>query len=424
VGFSYDDSINDSKAIVFTAKCVVLCTGPATFKAPGFPAWGQTGDGDALAYRVGASISGKEFSDTHMTFAKHPADVWGGWGVSEGKFIGGAGHAGRRNPFMLDLSRFFQAADGITDTIGTGGPPGSYGSPGGPLDPRAAPIGMEPPGGPGGPDGHEGEAPPDWKMDFNALGTRMVGGATNGMAPHKAEGVFCSDYTGAADGVTGLFAAGDALSSMLLGTTYNMGGTAYLGSCQQGDHVAGFAASYVKDSPPPLVSRGSIDRSVAAVWTARKRKQGYTPQWVSRVLRNTMMPYYVLYVKSPDRMQAALSVIQYLRRHCVPGLIAANGHDLREAHEVSNMLLNAEMKLQAGLFRTESRGTHYREDYPARNDAQWLAWIKIRDQNGKMELTKHPIPQEWRPDSAIPYRARYPTEFPGEEVFRIKNGIS
>ena len=42
--------------------------------------------------------------------------------------------------------------------------------------------------------------------------------------------------------------------------------------------------------------------------------------------------------------------------------------ELRLAHETENMLLNAEMKLRASLSRTESRGTHYREDYPARDD--------------------------------------------------------
>lgn len=36
--------------------------------------------------------------------------------------------------------------------------------------------------------------------------------------------------------------------------------------------------------------------------------------------------------------------------------------------QTNNMLLNAEMKLRALLFRTESRGTHYWEDNPARDD--------------------------------------------------------
>jgi len=56
------------------------------------------------------------------------------------------------------------------------------------------------------------------------------------------------------------------------------------------------------------------------------------------------------------------------------------------------MVLNAEMKLRASLMRTKSRGSHYRDDYPKRNDSDWLAWIKIRQNDkGRMKLVKHPV---------------------------------
>lgn len=419
VGFSYDDSLAGSKAVVLASRVVVLCTGPSSFKGPGFPSWGQTGDGDALAYGAGASISGKEFSDTHMTFARYPADVWSGWGPSLARFAGGEGRPARENPFMLDLKRFFQAAEGITDTIGTGGPPGSYGSPGGPPDPRAPGAPPPPPPG-GGPLG-----PPDrFELDLRKLGPRMVGGATNGMAPHKAEGVFCADDTGAAEGVAGLYAAGDALSSMLLGSTYSMGGTSYLGSCQQGDHVTRHAVGYARQKASAKVAEAEIARALNELWAPRRRPRGFSPQWVSSVLRNAMMPYYVIYIKSGERMQAALTVVDYLRKNCMPRISARNGHDLRLAHEVANMLLNAEMKLRAGLFRTESRGTHFREDFPARDDAQWLAWVKIREEGGRMTLARHAVPDAWHPDSAVAYRDRYPTVFPGEDAFRAATGAA
>ena len=87
------------------------------------------------------------------------------------------------------------------------------------------------------------------------------------------------------------------------------------------------------------------------------------------------------------------------------------------------MLLNAEMKIRAGVFRTESRGTHFREDYPARNDKEWLVWVKIKDENGEMVCTKHPIPEEWAPDPRMSYRERYPIPFPGEDEYIRKHGI-
>ena len=71
-------------------------------------------------------------------------------------------------------------------------------------------------------------------------------------------------------------------------------------------------------------------------------------------------------MKRGDRLQTALDTVEYLRDHMVPKLYARDDHELRLAHETRNMVTNAEMKLRASLFRTESRGTHYREDHPGR----------------------------------------------------------
>ncbi len=70
-------------------------------------------------------------------------------------------------------------------------------------------------------------------------------------------------------------------------------------------------------------------------------------------------------------------------------MVASDAHELRLVHETRNMLLNAEMKLRASLYRTESRGNHYREDYPDQDDNEWLAWVVIeKDSNGDMSLSK------------------------------------
>ena len=85
------------------------------------------------------------------------------------------------------------------------------------------------------------------------------------------------------------------------------------------------------------------------------------------------------------------------------------------------MLLNAEMKLRAGIYRTESRGTHYREDFPARNDKEWFCWVLLRNEQGKMMPSKHQLPDEWAPPASMAYRDSYPLEFPGENAFLQAN---
>ena len=39
-------------------------------------------------------------------------------------------------------------------------------------------------------------------------------------------------------------------------------------------------------------------------------------------------------------------------------LYAGDQHELRMVHETKNMTLNAEMRLRASLYRTETRGRH------------------------------------------------------------------
>jgi len=46
--------------------------------------------------------------------------------------------------------------------------------------------------------------------------------------------------------------------------------------------------------------------------------------------------------------------------------------ELVEAFETGCLLDVAEATVASALHRTESRGTHFREDYPERDDARWL----------------------------------------------------
>ena len=102
-----------------------------------------------------------------------------------------------------------------------------------------------------------------------------------------------------------------------------------------------------------------------------------------------MIPNFILYVKKGNLLEAALAYIEELRDHHMPLLRAADMHELRLAHECSNMILSAEMKLRASLMRTESRCSHYRLDYPEVDDENWRAWINIhKASDGSMKLEK------------------------------------
>jgi succinate dehydrogenase / fumarate reductase, flavoprotein subunit len=95
--------------------------------------------------------------------------------------------------------------------------------------------------------------------------------------------------------------------------------------------------------------------------------------------------------RSKNRLEEALAKLEDLQQK-LQDLCAKDGHGLGKCHEVKNMALCAEMTLRAALARTESRGTHFREDYPNRDDRNWLKWIILKQKQGRMAVLTEPVP--------------------------------
>ncbi len=377
----------EDQMIVIKAKATILAAGAGSFKPAGFPISSLTADGDAMAYRAGARITGKEFPDAHFTRAKNPA---------HGKF----------EDLMKPFPRFFPR-----NSV----PPGrmlEYNALGEDLGWNGITLGREL-------EVHQGKAPLYIRLPPYLNKVRIVGGASAGLAVHKAEGIWPVDTDCGTD-LPGLFAAGDALGSMQCGARYPGFGHSFAGSAVQGVRAGQSATAFARQADITVKIDEQLDHLVETICAPRKRSGGFTPAWVTQLLQNTMIPYFVLYVKEEKRLKAALTNVEFYRDHLVPKLKARDAHELRLVHETRNMVLNAEMKLRASLFRTESRGNHFSEDCPARNDEQWLAWITMREDEGGMLLEKQNIPDDWKPDQAVDYQDRYPLRFPGEMEYLSK----
>ena len=79
-----------------------------------------------------------------------------------------------------------------------------------------------------------------------------------------------------------------------------------------------------------------------------------------------------------------------IRAESLPRMAIEAPPDLVRALELQNLLVVGEMVARAALLRTESRGGHYREDYPDRDDAHWLRAIEVRREGTEMRLESLP----------------------------------
>ena len=62
-----------------------------------------------------------------------------------------------------------------------------------------------------------------------------------------------------------------------------------------------------------------------------------------------------------------------------------------EALELENVVQVLEISARSSLMRTESRGVHYRSDYPYTDNDNWLNEIVVKKVDGKMDITIRPI---------------------------------
>ncbi len=124
------------------------------------------------------------------------------------------------------------------------------------------------------------------------------------------------------------------------------------------------------------------------------RTQGIAPSHVKKQIQKLMWDHVGL-VRSGDKMEETLRKFTELRQAVMPQLkITASSRVVNrswmEAMELQNMLDIAQAMVTASLMRKETRGAHYRTDYPE-TDEQWTANILVKLDGHKMIARKSPL---------------------------------
>jgi len=94
-------------------------------------------------------------------------------------------------------------------------------------------------------------------------------------------------------------------------------------------------------------------------------------------------------------LKEAIEVISRMKEQDLPRLAIPRIREFNlqwlEALEIPKMLDLSEMVVKAALLREETRGHHFRSDFPERNDETWLKHIIIRKERGEMKLWTKPV---------------------------------
>jgi succinate dehydrogenase / fumarate reductase flavoprotein subunit len=125
---------------------------------------------------------------------------------------------------------------------------------------------------------------------------------------------------------------------------------------------------------PPLPQQA--ESIVADKITCLLESKGAERVPVLREVMQRLMTEQASVFRHGERLETALAQIRQLRKRCLNVSLTNKSsvfnYELQEALELGNMLQTAEAIVFSASIRKESRGAHFRNDYPQRNDTDWL----------------------------------------------------
>jgi succinate dehydrogenase/fumarate reductase flavoprotein subunit len=187
----------------------------------------------------------------------------------------------------------------------------------------------------------------------------------------------------------------------------------HIGLCVGNGWIAGKSAiEDLERLPQPKLDTGEISALYAETKAPLKSTAEAESDRILRDLQAVMFAYDVGILKRADRLQQSFDRIGGLAEE-FKNIAAPHTHELVRLKETEAMLLAAQFILGASLYRTESRLSHFREDYDARDDANWLVWVDVNESGNGPAFSKTPVPT---PYCSVTLPRRKPSRLAGRQT--------
>ena len=415
--FAYDRERGRFK--IFCAKAIILATGGIgrAFKITS-NSWEYTGDGHALAYHAGAELMDMEFVQFHPTGMIWPPSVKGIL-VTEGvRGEGGILLNKKGERFMFnDIPELYknQTADNeeegwkyVTGDKNAKRPPELL-----TRDHVARCIIREIKEGRGSPHGgvfldiawikkkiskseeHIKKKLPGMYHQFKKLADIDITKEPMEIGPttHYSMGGVRVDADTQMSNVPGLFAAGECAAG--LHGANRLGGNSLSDLLVFGKRAGEYAAKFAKENSAGKIDDAKIDEAAKKALKPFETENGDNPFDIQASLQDMMQQLVGIVRNEAELLRAKEHLVLMWRR---ANNISVTGNrefnpGWHTALDLENLLTVSEAVTIAAIERKESRGAHFREDYPAKDAESGKFNLVIKKgSNGEMSMRKEPIP--------------------------------
>jgi len=405
---------------VFKAKAVVLATGGIgrAYRVTS-NSWEGTGDGHALAYRAGAELIDMEFVQFHPTGMIWPPSVQGIL-VTEGvRGEGGVLRNSQNHRFMFDdIPENYRNQTADNPEEGWRYTQGDRNARRPPelltRDHVARCIVREIKEGRGSPHGgvfldiawikeklpnaeeHIRKKLPSMYHQFKELANIDITKEPMEIGPttHYVMGGIRVDSDTQMSTLPGLFAAGECAAG--INGANRLGGNSLSDLLVFGKRAGEYAADFAKKNGAPRIDENQVETAVKHSLAPFDRgTPAENPFRIQQDLQ-VMMQDLVGIVRLESEMVRALSELDALKRRADQA--GVTGH--REYHtgwhtaqDLDNLLVVSEAIARSAIERKESRGGHFRQDFPKKEEAFSTFNFAVRaGSDGSMQVSRVPIP--------------------------------
>jgi len=253
---------------------------------------------------------------------------------------------------------------------------------------------------------------------------------------HYTMGGVRTDHTGQSPWLKGLFAAGEAACWDLHGFN-RLGGNSVAETVVAGMIVGEFIADFCDENGAPFpltLAREFVQREevkLAAMLDGGGKEKAFN---IYAEMQDVMTEHVGIF-RTGDKLLAGVAHLQrLLERSAAIGVSSksrASNPELVAGYRVRRMIKVALATAQGAYLRTESRGAHAREDFPQRNDQEWLkrtlAFWPDEAANlptfeyEPLDVMKMELPPGWRGYGAKDYINHPDTSRRLQEVETIRN---
>ena len=405
---------------VFRSKSVILATGGIgrAFKITS-NSWEYTGDGHALAYQAGAELTDMEFLQFHPTGMVWPPSVRGIL-VTEGvRGEGGILLNNKGYRFMFnEIPELYRAQTANNEEEGWRYVTGDKNANRPPelltRDHVARCIVREIKEGRGSPHGgvfldiawikkniphaeeHIKKKLPGMYHQFKKLADIDITKEPMEVGPttHYMMGGIRVDADTQMSNVPGLFAAGECGAG--LHGANRLGGNSLSDLLVFGKRAGEYAAKYAKENGQPGLDESQVTESAKKALMPFELQRGESPYDIHHDLQE-MMQELVGIVRNEDELLRAVEHLKMMKTRVTKMKVTGNREfnpGWHTALDLDNMLTVSEAVAKAALDRKESRGAHFREDYPNKDDKNGKYNLIIKkNEDGSMALKREPMPE-------------------------------